>query len=110
MLDLWLFGLGDWEFFARVRLGDQIVLSSLVLHDARQRLLVPDVQLQSEVLGHQVVLPSAEIASDYKHQVFLCQRLCVALPLVDDLANRKPTYNTWIRLRAIVVEYLLDFN
>ena len=64
LLYLRLLGLRDRKLFARIRLRDQVVLTSLVLHDARQRLLIPNIQLQSEVLRHQVVLPAAERARD----------------------------------------------
>ena len=64
LLDFRLLSLCDGKLLARVRLGDQVVLAPLVLHDPREWLLVADIQLKTEVLGHQVIFPSTEANGD----------------------------------------------
>ena len=82
LFQLGLLRLCNWEFVSRVCLRDQVVLASQLLHDAGQGLLLTNIELDAEVLRHQVVLPSTELGRAELYQVFLCQLLRVALPLV----------------------------
>ena len=90
LLNLGLLGLRDGVLVARVRLRDQVVLTALVFHDAWERLLLADVQLESEVLGHQEVLPTTELSRGEVHKILLRENLGVRLALENDRADRYP--------------------
>ena len=90
LLNFGLLGLGDGILVARVRLRDQVVLTALVFHDAWERLLLADVQLKSEVLGHQEVLPTTELSRGEVHKILLRENLGVRLALENDRADRYP--------------------
>ena len=77
LLNLCLLGLSDRVLVSRVRLRDEVVLATPVFHDLRQWLLLPDVQLQAEVLGHEEILPATEAGSAEMDQVLLSQSFLV---------------------------------
>lgn len=89
LLNLLLFSVGDGVLVSRVCLRDQVVFTTLVLHDSWKRLLLPDVQLHTEVLGHKEILPAAEPCGAQVNQIFLRQRLGMRLALVNDVADRQ---------------------
>ena len=91
LLKLGLLCVCDRELVPGVRLRDQVIFPTFVFDYARQRLLLANVQLQSEMFRHQVILPSEKLTWAEVYHVFFGYGLRMSLPLVYDLAHWEST-------------------